>query len=421
MPVNKTATMRPLAWAKFMNQYGYKPIIITRNWDRTITTEDDVHFPSGKRIKHEIKDGYEVYYVPFKGTIEHRLINHIGRIKGASWLFSKIQKTFGHFFIFHPYRNFYKFARKYIEKENIDFVIVTVPPFDLLKIGYKLNKATGVKWIADYRDEWHTSEIKTIISKGYSGFIGKIKQLFSPDTIENEKNWLKSSSCFTTVTPLGVSRMSKFLNIPGNYIPNGFFKNEFDTVEPVQLFDVFTITYAGWLYESQQIEVLIQAIKNLHKKDRLIKVRLLFVGGNSFRGMSDRISKLSVGIEHLVEMTDRVSRKDSIAIQKRSHLLLLCSHVDSKSIPSSKLYEYIALRKPVLVCPGDFGIINETIEKMQNGFICRSVEEAESSLSSIMNEISEKGIINISFNENLRDSFSRENQTKSICEVLDSI
>ena len=58
---------------------------------------------------------------------------------------------------------------------------------------------------------------------------------------------------------------------------------------------------------------------------------------------------------------------------------------------------------------------------MQNGFICRSVEEAESSLSSIMNEISEKGIINISFNENLRDSFSRENQTKSICEVLDSI
>jgi glycosyltransferase involved in cell wall biosynthesis len=420
-PVNKTASMRPLAWAKYMNKFGYKPVIITRNWDREIKVEEDVNFPSGKKVKHISFDEYEVYYVPFSANLNYRLINTFGRVRGTSRLFRKIQKTIGHFFIFNPYKKLYKFAKSYLKTEDVHSFILTVPPFKMLELGYKLNKSTGVKWIADFRDEWHTSDMTKVPRKNYKGIFKNLKHFCSPDSYRQEKKWTSNCFLFTTVSPSGVEKMESFLGIDGRYLPNGFFKDDFKEVEKPELYDHFTITYAGWLYGTQQIEVLLSAFKNIYARDNSVKLKLLLVGGKSFRGVEKRMKELTIGFEHMVELTDRVSKSNSIAMQLKSHLLLLCSHKNAKGIPSSKLYEYIGLRKSVLACPGDDGIIDETLKEMQNGFICNSVEETEELILRLMKEYKEIGGIHISFQEDKRLNYSREKQTEDMCNLLNSM
>jgi hypothetical protein len=82
------------------------------------------------------------------------------------------------------------------------------------------------------------------------------------------------------------------------------------------------------------------------------------------------------GYNEFVILTERLSKKESISLQKKAHLLLLCAHKNKSAIPSSKLYEYIGVGKPVLVCPSDKGIIEETLTKTGQGIFCNSEEEA---------------------------------------------
>ena len=47
-----------------------------------------------------------------------------------------------------------KSASSCINKNNINCVITTSPPFSLNIIGYKLKLKNNIKWISDYRDPW---------------------------------------------------------------------------------------------------------------------------------------------------------------------------------------------------------------------------------------------------------------------------
>ena len=46
-PCNLTASQRALGWAKYLKEFGYYPIIITRNWDLPIGKPEDAGISSG--------------------------------------------------------------------------------------------------------------------------------------------------------------------------------------------------------------------------------------------------------------------------------------------------------------------------------------------------------------------------------------
>jgi hypothetical protein len=72
-----------------------------------------------------------------------------------------------------------------------------------------------------------------------------------------------------------------------------------------------------------------------------------------FEGLS-----LEVCESHLV-MTNRISKKEVIEIQQNSDLLLMVSHSNIKGVTSSKIFEYISLQKPIMLCPNDHDVLEE--------------------------------------------------------------
>ena len=55
-PCNLTASQRVVSWAKYLHKSGYYPIIITRKWEKHVTSFDDCHYPTSKEVL--IEDSY---------------------------------------------------------------------------------------------------------------------------------------------------------------------------------------------------------------------------------------------------------------------------------------------------------------------------------------------------------------------------
>jgi hypothetical protein len=47
-----------------------------------------------------------------------------------------------------------RFLKKYLEEHPVDLIVSTGPPQSMHLIGRELARATGLPWIADFRDPW---------------------------------------------------------------------------------------------------------------------------------------------------------------------------------------------------------------------------------------------------------------------------
>ena len=416
-PCNLTASQRAYNWAKYFKEFGYDPIVITRKWDTTIKVPSDMGVSSNSsEIEEEVNEQFRVIYMPFKGSLRDRLF-----IKNPSW--NKLRKVLTLKELYRqnfsikalPYDNIYDKAEEIISKENIQKVIITGNPFACFHFGYALKKKfSSINWIADYRDDWTTTELVTR-EKGIDGELFKLEQ-------KSEKKWVGSASLITTVSEHYVNKISCFTGVKGYELINGFGEElEGLLAENVDK-DCFEITYNGSLYASQNIEPFLAAVKKVMQHfEGKIHVHLNFPGLLFDKVQAERIQSQMQGFEGNLTITPRIPREEVISMQLKSQLLLMIAHQNLKGVPSSKLYEYIGLRKPVLLSPNDHDIIESTLLDTELGIICENEREIETKLINLIDEFIKREELPIKVNENKRSDYSRKNQVKKLATLLDKL
>lgn len=70
---------------------------------------------------------------------------------------------------------------------------------------------------------------------------------------------------------------------------------------------------------------------------------------------------------------------------QKSHVFLGIAYGKMKGIPSSKLYEYIALGKPVLLCPTDQDLMEEILTESGLGFFAMNSSDGKELLLELQN------------------------------------
>lgn len=382
-PCQLTASQRSYGWAKCLKNEGWDPVVITRNWEHHIAGPDDMHHDSGTELFIEKSEAFETHYVPFKGNFRDRLYSKHGKskyklLRKALSLSELLLHHFSNSVI--SFSNLYDYSLAYCRKHNdVEMIVVTGNPFELFRFGWLLNKHTGIPWIADYRDDWTTSDVND--SRGFADAILRSLERRS------ERKWVGSASAITSISPYYVKKISEFTKRPGQVILNGFFEDDFANFQHQKLEEKFTVVYNGMLYPSQQIEVFLDGFKKLadtHPEQRG-RMRLRFPGILFLKHVAERVAKYMKGYEDLLEMTERISRKEVLQIQAQAHLLLMVSHKGAIGIPSSKIYEYLGLGKSVMVCPGDKDILDETFNGYNLGYIAYTADEAYAQLETLFN------------------------------------
>jgi hypothetical protein len=128
-----------------------------------------------------------------------------------------------------------------------------------------------------------------------------------------------------------------------------------------------------------------------------------------------------VGYEDTLLLTERISREQVLEMQARAHLLLMVSHLGSKGIPSSKIYEYLGLGRPVLVCPGDEDILDETFSQYNLGFIANTAEETFDVLNIQFQKYLDSTYETMQADSHYTAQFARSTQAKVLADLLNNV
>ncbi|GAB4280979.1 MAG: hypothetical protein Kow0068_05410 [Marinilabiliales bacterium] len=417
-PCNLTSANRTYSWANYLHNFGYYPIIITRNWNVTIKTEIDIARSTGKEVEHLKYNNYEVFYLPYKQSLRDKILVTHGKNKMI--FLRKILTFFNQLSQFaiglpNSFDGIYQFANKYLKKhsDEIDLLIVSANPFVLFKYGMKLSKKYKKKWIADYRDDWTTTDWER--PKGIFNNI-----IFTLEKIK-ERKWVSSASIVTSVSDYYTQKISNYTGVNGYVIINGFFHEEFFNLPKINPYQTFTITYIGMLYNDQKIEIFIDGFKEFIKQRQYqIKIRLLFAGLGFIAEQKERVIKAMEGFENFIEITNWLSRQDVIKTILQSHVLLLVPAENIKGVPSSKIYEYLASGKSVILCPNDNDIMESILKESFGNYICETKNDVIEKLNYLWNKYkSNYDIDNV--NNSLVYKYSRENQTRILAELINKI
>jgi glycosyltransferase involved in cell wall biosynthesis len=399
-PNNCAASNRVFSWVKNLYQYGYYPVIFCRN-----DLNNEVYYFEKTAL-------YEVHYIKCKDPFFQRK-----RLSAKNALVRKFFGLLHYVFVnsikYNGIKCMKKFLDHFILENNIKKIVVTAPSYALFGLGNILCKQHQIKWIADYRDDWSTSEI---FSSKFFELVGKIDRI-------KEKKYLSNCTFFTSVSNYYLEKIANLINKKGFLIENGFNEMEAQIFENCKT-DQFIILYPGSLYFTQRLDYIGAAL-NLLPKEILQKLTIVFLGTEI-----DAIKLPKICVPFLNKnllFIKRTSRSEVSSFYKKADAFLLIAHTDKnnrvlKGIPSSKLYEYISLRKKVLVCPSDHDVIEEKLKESEQGIFCNTPKEMAEAINNLFQIKCLKGYIPVvKISNEILYKNTREFQTSKLAQVLDSL
>jgi len=400
-PSNVTAANRASSWARYLHKFGYYPIVFCRN------------FINSDQCYIEKNEFFEVHHINYKDnyiynkriSIKNKMIRRI---------FGFIDYLFENSIRYNGIKHMEVFISKYIAENQVEKMIATAPYFSIFGLAHRLSRKHKMKWIADYRDDWTSTDL-------YSNFSFRLKNRIDH---WREKRYLSNCCYFTTVSGYYVDKISGIIHKKGYLVENGFEpdENAKETKLNNNNNNKLTILYPGILYETQKLNIIGDAL-DLLGPDLIEKIKLTFLGTEIIN------LRIPINLKRYVDKNvffmKRLDRKVANQFLNNTDLLLFIAHQASKpikGIPSSKLYDFIRLKKQVLVCPTDHDIVEEKLKATGQGIFCNTAHELADSINKLINTKREMGSIPlIAIPDDIYFSNTREFQTGKLAKVLDII
>lgn len=156
-PLADSGTQRPLKFSKYLPDFGWDPIVLTV--DNPPNRQQD---PS---LLREVRPGTRIVRVPMLSDIISRRMAAIGRpfgcadriAAGLEWRLREWSRTPD---IYASWRRpAVRAAVDLFRREGFDAIYATGYPWTSVLIGRDVARATGVPFVADFRDPWASDEM----------------------------------------------------------------------------------------------------------------------------------------------------------------------------------------------------------------------------------------------------------------------
>ena len=270
-----------------------------------------------------------------------------------------------------------KRGKALIAAKRPDVIYATASPWSGLLAGMLLKKATGVPLILDFRDPWASNP----------NFSRRGRFARSID-VRLEKMVIEAADGIIANTPtLKDDFLTKYPKLDKNRvisITNGF--EEYIETSPRRLDQPLTITHTGALYFSRNPVPLLKAVKLVIEQGLIAsnEFRLQFIGG--IDAQDAKVSDLLADevVRQVATIVPRVSYDESQRYACEADVLLLVQPDFPLQIPR-KLYEYMAVRKPMLCIAEPASATGVLVRDNRLGAICHNtVAEIEAALREII-------------------------------------
>ncbi len=230
-------------------------------------------------------------------------------------------------------------ASRLCRQERFDVILSTSPPDSTHLAAARVSSRFDIPWVVDFRDPW----IGLYLREPPTGFHRRLH--------ERMEKMAAGAARVLVTTDWQRDRLDNLY--PGSRvekIPNGYEEEDFRGLEGLKPPPApFTITHFGMLTLGRQSKSFLAgaALFLQRREDAGSRVKIVFAGARETQNEEwvDRF-----GLEGVVEFVDNMPHRECVAMERRSHVLLLIKHDDIRyrGLVPGKLYEYIGARRPVL-------------------------------------------------------------------------
>ncbi|MCD9616759.1 glycosyltransferase family protein [Chryseobacterium gleum] len=422
-PAGGPGVQRWLKFAKYLPEFGWKPIIYTPENPSYPLLDETLMKDVPENIEIVRTKIWEPYQLAEKLNKSNKKFKagqfDVG--KNQSWKSKLSIWVRGNFFI-PDARVFWvnpsvKFLEKYLKENNIGTVVTSGPPHSLHLIGLGLkNKMPELKWIADFRDPWTE--------------ISYYKHLKLTKSSDKKHRQLESAVFRNADITLATSYTDaeNFRKAGANAvcITNGF--DESDSGKKAEgqnsekanskIIQTFTLSYIGVLEQLRNPESLWKAL------DELIKENAEFAADFKLKFVGRIDDKILQSIEnsslknHILNL-GYLSHGKAVEEMQHSDMLLITNfpNESSRGIIPGKIFEYLASGKQILSFGPDKADVAKILEETQAGkhFGYQETEMVKKFILEKFNLWKNGDLLE---NTQHIDQFSRKNLTRQLTEIL---
>ncbi len=294
-----------------------------------------------------------------------------------------------------------------VREHEIDVVVSTSPPGSTHLIAAGIARATGARWVADLRDSLVAHAHRradTTATKAKAAMHGRVARLVAA-----------RADAITCVSE-AISEETRALEPRGRVvtIPNGC---DFDDVVGLERSpsERFRITHTGSFFGRRDPRPFLRALAGSQ-----LDVQARFLG--DFRP-ADRVWAVDHGLSDRIELIPYAPRSTSLALQRDSEaLLLLIPEADGRGrgVLSGKVFEYIAVGRPILAAVPPDGAAAELIRETGAGIVAApdDPEAIRDALEELHARWTAGALPDVELSADWRTKLSRRTRVEEMAEVL---
>ncbi|MDR0537556.1 MAG: glycosyltransferase [Tannerellaceae bacterium] len=357
---------------------------------------------------------------------------HVHAIPYYSWGKSRkatIQRGIASFMdFFFAYKNHktYLEACRLIRQNQFSLILCSTYRTYPLHAAARAARRYRLPWIADLRDIIEQYAGYEFISRPLPPFLTKlIAPTFARISITRRNKLLRRANYVVTVSPWHEEKLRP-QNVNIALIYNGY-DPEIFFPQPVES-EKFIIVYAGRLLSSamRNPELLFIALKRLHN-DKHINPSICrvhwYIDKASWTIVKEEARRQDV--EMFMDYKGMSPASEIPSILNRSSILLLLTNKTSslgpKGIMTTKLFEYLAIEKPILCVQSDESHVAELIRKTRSGLAAVDSTEVYNFLLKHYTQWQREKNISVDIDRDAVSYFSRERQALMFIELFDKI
>lgn len=243
-------------------------------------------------------------------------------------------------------------VRTNLSGADYDVVISSAPPWVTHQVAADIAEEWRVPWVPDYRDLWSNSPYYP-----WPRWRRRIDR-------QIESRLLRRATAITTATPLCSKDLRDWRSpTPVRTILNGFCPRELDAITPSRLGPGRHVVYAGsWYSGRRDPRPVLDALKDPALSD----VVMHFVGPADPE-LESEVAGGAVG--HQVRFHGSLPRREALGIVAAADVALLLTWNDPReaAVIPGKFYEYMGLRRPILVLGYEGGTVAQLLREYGHG------------------------------------------------------
>ena len=245
-----------------------------------------------------------------------------------------------------------------IRKNDIKVIFATGMPWSGLIVGWLLHLMTRKPLIADFRDPW----IGNPFHKSKGRVIDALSAFF-------EKLVVRGAALVTANTdPLRDDFLKRYPDLPDHHfmtLPNGFDITDFDLLnkDSASSANELVLCHAGFLYGLRDPAPILDAIRAVNAKNEEKDQKIVFKQVGRFDlhyNLKERFADLLQSGELL--LMPECPYQDCLEHLGKADILVNVQSGTKTQVPS-KLYDYLALNKPILNLTPIDGALGQMVER----------------------------------------------------------